>query len=47
MNKKERAICKFEMNFKKFFCWDSNLLNMTNFCDTGEVGGEGSLLYRP
>ena len=39
MNKKERAICKFEINFKKSFCWRSNLLNLTIFCDTGEVGG--------
>ena len=41
INKKERAICKFEMKFKKSFCWRSNLLNLTNFCDTGEVGGGG------
>ena len=39
MNKKERAICKFEMNFKKSFCWRSNLMNLTNFCDKGEGGG--------
>ena len=45
MNKKERAICKFEINFKKSFCWRSNLLNLTNFCDTGEVGGGGGLCY--
>ena len=44
MNKKERAIYKFEINFKKSFCWRFNLLNLTNFCDTGEVGG-GGLCY--
>ena len=27
MNKKERAICEFEMDFKKSFCWRSNLSN--------------------
>ena len=42
MNKKERAICKFEINFKKSFCWRSNLMNVTK----GREGG-GSLLYRP
>ena len=51
MNKKERAIYKFEMNFKKSFCWRSNLLNLTNFCDTGEVGGGvfviQAIRYRP
>ena len=25
MNKKKRVICKFEMGFKKSFCWPSNL----------------------
>ena len=50
MNKKERAICKFEINFKKSFCWRSNLLNLTNFCDTGEGGGVfviQAIRYRP
>ena len=27
MNKKERVICKFQMDFKKSFCWRSNLSN--------------------
>ena len=25
MNKEERVICEFEMDFKKPFCWRSNL----------------------
>ena len=50
MNKKERAICKFEINFKKSFCWRFNLLNLTNFCGTGEGGGVfviQAIRYRP
>ena len=27
MNKKERVICEFEVDFKKSFCWRSNLSN--------------------
>ena len=26
-NKKERVICKFKVDFKKSFCWWSNLSN--------------------
>ena len=26
-NKKERVICKFKVDFKKSFCWHSNLSN--------------------
>ena len=26
-NKKERVICKFKVDFKKSFCWCSNLSN--------------------
>ena len=26
-NKKERVICKFQVDFKKSFCWHSNLSN--------------------
>ena len=28
MNKKESVICEFEMDFKKSFCWRSNLSNI-------------------
>ena len=28
MNKKESAICEFEIGFKKSFCWRSNLSNI-------------------
>ena len=30
MNKKERVICKFDVDFKKSFCWRSNLSNDDN-----------------
>ena len=30
MNKKERVICKFDVYFKKSFCWHSNLSNDDN-----------------
>ena len=37
MNKKEREICQFEMNFKKSSCWRSNLLNDENKNSTKSV----------
>ena len=30
MSKKERVICKFDVDFKKSFCWRSNLSNDDN-----------------
>ena len=27
MNKEARVICEFEMDFKKSFCWHSNISN--------------------
>ena len=30
MNKKERVICKFDVDFKKSFCWSSSLSNDDN-----------------
>ena len=40
MNKKERVICEFEVDFKKSFCWRSNLSNdnIISACGRSENG---------
>ena len=39
-NKKEREVCKFEMNFKKSFCWRSNLSKWWhNFLEASSENG--------
>ena len=46
MNKEARVICEFEMDFKKYFCWRSNLSN-DNIISAYARSESGYGFYRP